>query len=203
MIDWYVICAVRYGKSPYGPDRSKRTEFWPTFLTERRIPLYEDWACESGLSSRLKVATTSSTVIRWPSWKRTPWRIWNVHERPPRLGAHLVARRGRRTFFVSEYVSCSPDIWVTLMAASVWSSGGSSEASMDAVPIRIVPPRRCAGSVAAVGLIVAPCAGPASKPRNGSEMPSTEPRWMSSRRVRLPARYSSIRSFSSSPAFLR
>ena len=118
-------------------------------------PLYDDSACESGPRSRRKVATTSATVIGLPSWKRTPGRIWKVQVRPPRLGFHEVARRGRRTAFLSANVSCSPEIWVTLMAASVWSSGGSSDASIDAVPMRMVPPRWPTSIGLAIGLEIA------------------------------------------------
>src|ERR671919_2827520 len=101
MIAWYVICPVRYGKRPFGASRSKRTAFRPTFRTERITPLYEDCAWESGPRRRLNVATTSSAVIGLPSWNLTPRRSWNVHDLPPRDGFHDVARRGRKTAFLS------------------------------------------------------------------------------------------------------
>ncbi len=39
MIAWYVCCAVRYGKNPFGAARLNCTAFAPTFLTPTITPL--------------------------------------------------------------------------------------------------------------------------------------------------------------------
>src|SRR3954452_12804941 len=99
-------------------------------------PLYDDSACEFLVSSRLKVATTSSAESGVPSWNFTPWRILNVHDLAPLDDFHEVASRGRSTEFLSAKTSCSPARWVGPIAPSDCSNGGSSE------PSGITPPKR-------------------------------------------------------------
>ncbi len=147
----------------------------------------------------MKVATTSSGVSGVPSWNRTLRRIWNVHVFALFDAFHDVAIRGTRREFLSAKTSCSPAMCETASAPRDWSSGGSSEPSAFGEPMRRVPAvvrARACGAAVASGT-------PATRLRNGIDMPSTEPRWISSRRVTVPSRYSSISSFSSSPALFR
>ncbi len=147
----------------------------------------------------LNVATTSSAEKGWPSWNLTPLRSWKVQVFALFDDFHDVASMGRRTAFLSAYTSCSPASMETPRAPSDCSSGGSSEPSTEMCPMRIVPDdaRPAAnGAAAAAG-------APESIARNGMDMPSTDPRLTSSVRVMAPVLYSSMSSFSRSPAVLR
>src|SRR5438093_3609378 len=126
MIAWSVICDVRYGKNPLALARSNLTVWSSTLCTppDASTPLNDDSACESFVSSRLKVATTSSTVIGVPSWNLTPWRILNVQDFEPFDAFHEVASCGWSTEFLSAKTSCSPAMCETASAPSDWSSGG-------------------------------------------------------------------------------
>src|SRR4051812_1667225 len=110
MIAWYVIWPVRYGKNPFAESRSKRTVESSSLWTPpaERTPLNDESACESFVSSRLNVATTSSAVSGVPSWNLTPCRSLNVQLFALFDGFHDVARRGLSTEFLSAQTSCSP-----------------------------------------------------------------------------------------------
>jgi hypothetical protein len=63
--------------------------------------LYAWSAWESFDCRILNVATTSSAVNGWPSWKRTFLRRLNVHVLALLVGFHEVASSGRTTAFRS------------------------------------------------------------------------------------------------------
>ena len=128
------------------------------------------------------MVTTSSAVNGVPSWNLTFLRIWNVQVFALFDAFHDVAILGTRREFLSAKTSCSPAMCEIASAPSDCRSGGSSEPSALGEPTRSVPPRR----IAACGAAVA-SGTPATRPSRGMDIPSTEPRRSSSRRVMLPS----------------
>ena len=168
-----------------------------------RTPANTESAFEapSGSARRSIVATTSSAVRSWPSWNLTPWRILNVQTEPSALGFQLSARRGRSLSLSSDQVRYSPDWPSTARAPSLLTITGSSAPAGARMPVRIVPPGSggsvWGGSTFATSSRSTPQAE-ARKPASETDMPTTVARATNSRRLIVPARYSSMRWFSSS-----
>ena len=157
----------------------------------------------SGSACRLNVAATSSAVIGLPSWNFTPWRILNVHCVPSPLGFQLSASRGTALSSLSEKIRNSPDCPRVPSAPWLLTLIGSRSLPGICRPERNVPP----GLTAAVVRLLPPPdvvvfsplpQAVARKPTSGSDIPTTAPRRMNSRRPMYPARYSSMMWFSSS-----
>ena len=201
---------VEYGKLPFGASSSNMTVASSTTCAPPfdSTPLNAESALEplSGSACRLNVAATSAAVIGVPSWNFTPCLILNVHCDPSRFGFQLSARRGTGLRLRSEKIRNSPD-WLSV-ASAPWLLTLIGSRSLPGVcrPVRSVPPFLTAALFASSPLeleLEPPDFSPephavARKVTSGTDIPTTAPRRMNSRRPMWPARYSSMMWFSSS-----
>ncbi len=181
------------GKLPFGASSSNTTVVgsvaWaPPFDS---TPVNAESALEplSGSACRLKVAATSSAVIGLPSWNFTPSRILNVHCEPSSLGFQLSASRGTAVSFESEKIRYSPDCPSVPSAPWLLTLIGSRSEPGSCRPDRTVPPFLTAASFDSAPEVPLepPSLSPlphalARKPTRGSDIPTTAPRRMNSRR---------------------
>jgi len=152
-------------------------------------PVNADSAFEplSESACRLNVAATSSAVRGLPSWNFTPWRILNVHWEPSRLGFQLSASRGTGLSWLSEKMRYSPDCPRTASAPALLTLIGSRSLPGICSPARRVPPSLTFALFASFPELELSVSSPlphavARKLSSGSDIPTTAPRRMNSRR---------------------
>ena len=146
--------------------------------------------------------TTSSAVSAWPLWNLTPWRILNVHTSALLFGVQLVASTGFRFSVWPDRHRYSPVC--ASMSRPPWSAtvtGLIAPVGVTMPALITAPGLPAAEEDPPEGAELDPLLPQAARidPSSGTEMPTTVPRRMKSRRDSRPAANSSIMWLAISP----